>query len=52
MENNKEITQVDLNRIITEETAKFLRENRSEIIKRAHSRLRAEVSEEKKRKDA
>ena len=33
------ITTDDLNRLITEETAKFIKENRDEIVRRAWKRL-------------
>lgn len=53
MKEQRKISQEDLKRVVMEETAKFLAENRNTIIKRAHSRLRAEEQgQEKKQKDA
>ncbi len=45
------LTTEDLNRAIREEITRILTEQRQEIIKRAHARLRAERSEMKAKSD-
>lgn len=49
-EEKKQVTQEDLNKVVTEEMQTFLRENQVEIVKRALVRLK-QICEEDKKKD-
>ena len=48
MNKQKEITSSDLHTIISEVTIEVLREQRDEIIRRAHAKLRAERKQDEK----